>query len=359
MSDAHHLDTCDELLDRYLYSDEYPDSNSDIAETYTDTIGYIPSPTFSVLKLEHEIPFPLMKLPPEIRLNVYDCLFTDLTINRQREVADLTEYHHSHEWPDNDFSAYRNLLLTCREVHDAAKGLWETMYARHVCFYFWKVPDFYRVAKLLTTLGEPYQDPSYALRTRTFEETEAEETEFVDNEAEEIMSTQPGFPHDNEDYANFHWAWPPFHFNGEPGSHSLLSDGRIPHDTYRRGARRRPFARAEFPGLEDCSIVVHEDHPDEGTRSQYLLMSGKIGTVFWGGYDAAAGHAQLKIWEEWRKRGCPPCCLAKAEVVLTWRAQAMSGQDEAWLALGGDPHADLENLEKVKYRFQLHNWLRD
>jgi hypothetical protein len=300
-----------------------------------------------------------MKLPPEIRLNVYDCLFTDLAINRQRDVADLTEYHHSYEWPDNDFSAYRNLLLTCREVHDAAKGLWENMYARHVCFYFWKVPDFYRVAKLLTTLGEPYQDASYALRTRPFEETEAEETDFVDNEAEEIMSAQPGFPHDDEDYANFHWGWPAFRFNGGQGNHSLHSNGRIPHDIYQKGARIKPFARAEFPGLEECSIVVHERHPDEGKESQYLLMSGKVGDVFWGGYDAAGGHAQLKIWEEWSKRGCPPCCLAKAEIVLTWRAQAMAGQDEEWLALGGDPHADLEDLESVKYRYQLHNWLRD
>ena len=336
-------------------------SDYDASEDDMDASVRLPSPTFSSFELEDEFQFPLMKLCPEVRLNVYDCLFTDLTINRHRQVANLTVYHHPHEWPDNDFSAYRNLLLTCKEVHDEAKSLWENMYIRHCCFYFWKMPGIYRIAKLLTDLGEPYQRMRYVLRTRTFEEIGSHEIDLADDDAVELMTKRRGFPCHDEDYAHLHWAWPTFHWPGGPGIHALLANGRIPHEIYYTGvgAEFRICARADLPGLEECSLAVHECVPSSSpAQTQYLIMSGKMGAVCWDGYDPPAAHACLMIWEEWRRRGYPSGCLAKSDVVFAWRAQAMSGQDEAWLALGGNSAVDLNDLVNFPYVDRLNYWLR-
>lgn len=300
-----------------------------------------------------------MKLPPEIRLSIYDCLFEDLTINRQREVADLQTYHHWTEWPRNDFTAYRDLLLTCKSIRDEAKSLWEKKYTSQCCLYFWKVPDFYRVATLLTKLGEPYQRMAYVLRTRPFEEVGNYEAEFVDNEAENLMQDQPGYPHDNVDYADGPWAWPEFRFSGGPGRHTLHHNGRIPHNVYKIGTTdRQMFARADFPALDNCSITVHERQAFGEKRTQYLLMTGSVGDVVWGGYMAADGHAQLRIWEEWQRRGYPSSLASKLEIFFVWRAEALSGLDTEWIALGGDRDDDLSDIHAVQNKLQLYNWLR-
>jgi len=297
-----------------------------------------------------------MKLPKEVRLNVYDCLFTDLTINRQRDVADLTRYHPSHEWPDNDFSAYRNLLLTCKEVHDEAKSLWENMYIRHCYFYFWKAQDLYRVAKLLTDIGEPYQRMSYALRTRHNTEFGARAADFVEDVSADLMFYQRGFPEDDRDYNGFHWAWSRLRWGKGPGTHTMFEDGCVPYEIYVQDVGT--CARIEFPGLTDCSISVHESLIGIYAQAQYLLMSGKVGDIAWDSYDALAGHAKMMLWEEWDRRGYPSSCLDRAEIVLKWRAQAMSGQDETWLALGGDPE-DLGSMKRVQYEYGLGSWLME
>jgi hypothetical protein len=340
-----------------LADDENSDTTSDYGAFRDDTKVSVrlPSPTFSSFLEEDGRHFPLMKLPPEVRLNVYDCLFTDLTIERQHQVADLTVYHHPYEWPDNDFSDYRNLLLTCREVHDEAKGLWENMYIHHCCFYFWKVPDLYRVAKLLTDLGEPYQRMTYALRTRTGSETGPYTTEFIDDVSMDLMLKQSGFPEHDPDYYGFHWAWPQFNWAAGPGMHSLLTNRRVPYEIYVRNAET--YARADFPGLEECSIAAHDwRHAVMHSYKQYLLMSGMIGDIAWDHYDPVTGHAKMMIWEEWDRSEYPSRSLVRSDIALTWRAQAMSGHDQAWLALGGDPE-DLRSIGLFQDDYELEDWL--
>ena len=128
---------------------------------------------------------------------------------------------------------------------------------------------------------------------------------------------------------------------------------------YRTDGIPGTLARADFPGLEKCSIAVHDcAGSDEPGYTGYLLMSGTIANVSWTGYDRAAGHAKMQIWEEWCRRGFPSGCLAKSDVVLAWRIKAMSGQDKTWLALGGRPKVHLHNLLQFQYSHTLCNWLR-
>lgn len=312
---------------------------------------------------QKDIPFPLMKLPPELRLNAYGHLFTDLTINRQRVVADLTTYHPWQNWPDNDFTAYLNLLRTCSEVCNEAKGLWEKEYVRQCCLYFRKPHKLYRAAMLLAALGEPYQHVRYALRSESPHELlDREEPDSPENQSEELMKLQPGFP--EKDYASF--QWPHKSFLGE----WYGVNPRIPCVHHEAEDKLQTTDRADFLGLENCSITRHrrkvhkhdrriqrKSCPPDQFGMEYLLMSGEVGDIHWRGYDAALGHALLEIAEEWQRRGHPYTCIGKSDVVLTWRAKVMSGQDEAWLALGGDRNS-LENLDLMETDLELGDWVQ-
>ena len=303
--------------------------------------------------------FPLMKLSPELRLNVYDQLLIDLTINRQRPVADLNKYHRAHEWPRNNFSAYLGLLLACKEIHGHVKGLWENVYIHECCFYFWKLPDFHRVANSLVKSGEPYRSARYALRTRAWDEIGLDEAEFVTDEGEKFMKDQPGFPRHNPDYAEFQWSWPKFPYASRSGAHTLYGEGPIPVETYRQGPKGRRYARASIPGLEACSLTVHDRQvPESHAGPTYLLMSGEVGSVFWGKYNAAFGHGKQMIWDEWERRGFPDTSLARADIVLSQRAQLEAGIAKTWVRRGNKPRDHEHAVLMIEAIYNLGNWLR-
>jgi hypothetical protein len=308
-------------------------------------------------------PFPLMKLPPELRLNIYDQLFTDLTIGRQRKVADLNKYHRADEWPDNDFSDYISLLLTCKEIYQPAKSLWEKVYIPKCCFYFWKMPEFHRVASALVKLGEPYQSARYALRSRAFDEIGSTEAEFIDMEADTFMDCQPGFPNHDPDYSEFHWMWPKFPYTSRSGAHTLYPHGRVPVEIYRQGPKHKKYGRAQFPGLQDCSLAVHERNVSDaenhyGTR--YMLMSGEVGSIFWGGYDVDIGIGKQLIWDEWERRGFPDSCLARGAIVQTLRARLELGMaDLKKINECKEPIDHERAMNTVESIYNLGSWLRE
>ncbi|GAB7325827.1 hypothetical protein MBLNU13_g09907t1 [Cladosporium sp. NU13] len=303
--------------------------------------------------------FPLMRLSPELRLNVYDQLLTDLTVNRQRAVADLSRYHRAHEWPKNDFSAYLSLLLTCKEVHCHVKGLWENVYIHKCCFYFWKLPSFHRVATSLVKLCEPYQSARYALRTRASDEIGLEEAEFITEEGEMFMKDQPGFPRDNPDYTDFQWSWPQIPYASRSGTHTLDGNGPIPVETYRQGPKRSKYARASFPGLTGCSLVVHDRQVSEShAGTAYMLMSGAIGNVYWGKYDAAFGHGKQMIWDEWERRGFPDTSLTRADTILSQKTQLETCMAAVWARKGDEPRDHEFAVFIIEDVYCLGNWLR-
>lgn len=295
-----------------------------------------------------------MKLPPELRLNVYRHLFTDMTINRQRKVEDLTIFHPWQDWPDNDFTAYLNLLLTCKTVCDEAKGLWEKEYAHHCCFYFWRVHELYRAAMSLVALGEPYQHMSYALRSTSDIELRGRESdELLDHQADEFRKTRPGFP--LEEYARFHFTWP--YIDGEQ---VMQTSPEIPHmpcvyyETDVTEDEIQDAGRADLLGPEGCSITLHERGNHD---ARYLLMSGKVEDIIWKDYDAMIGHVHLEIAKICDRRGWPSTCIGMSVRALEWRAKALSGKDRAWLALGGK-RGDLKDVDEMEENYNLSGWLK-
>ncbi|KAI7285108.1 hypothetical protein KC345_g1890 [Hortaea werneckii] len=89
---------------------------------------------------------PLLALPKELRLMIYDELFTPL-IQRPEH---FDTYVLPSEWPKVDFTPYRALLLTCKEVKEEATTHFEGHFLREVMVYFDNVVDFgkfyYRLA---------------------------------------------------------------------------------------------------------------------------------------------------------------------------------------------------------------------
>lgn len=350
MSDAsYHSDTGDSVGQESYVSTPVRDSSP-----LSDTDAAIPDLEPAPLEA-----FPLMRLSPELRLNVYDQLLIGLTVNRQRAVADLNKYHRAREWPNNDFSAYLNLLLTCKEIHRHVRGLWESVYIHKCCFYFWKLPSFHRVATSLVKLGEPYRSARYALRTRACDEVGLEEAEFIHLEGEEFMSGQPGFPIGDPDYAEFQWSWPKFPYADRSGVHTLDGHGPIPVETYRQGPKGKKFGRATFPGLLNCSLTVHERHVSErycGTA--YMLMVGQVADICWSGYNVALGQGKQLIWDEWAKRGFIESSLAKADIILAQRARLEEGMADIWVRNGDEPQDHENALLKIEEVYSLSNWLR-
>ena len=350
MSDAsYHSDTDDSVGQESYVSTPVRDSNP-----FSDTDAAIPDLEPAPLEA-----FPLMRLSPELGLNVYDQLLIGLTVNRQRAVADLNKYHRAYEWPNNDFSACLNLLLTCKEIHRHVRGLWENVYIHKCCFYFWKLPSFHRVATSLVKLGEPYRSARYALRTRASDEIGLEEAEFITEEGEMFMKGQPGFPRDNPDYTDFQWSWPNFPYASRCGPHTLQGQGPIPIETYRLGPRGRKCARTFIPGLKGCSITVHDRHVSEShAGTSYLLMSGEVGNVFWDEYDAAFGHGKQLIWDEWEKRGFPDTPLSRADIVLSRKAQLELCMAAFWVRGGNEPVHHESVIFGIEEVYNLRNWLR-
>jgi hypothetical protein len=355
MSESGRLSNTADSMDQESDTSSLIRGSSPFSDT-SSSPGDLPIPVLEPAPLDA---FPLMELSPELRLNVYDQLLTDLTVNRQRKVADLNKYHRAHEWPNNNFSAYLNLLLTCEEIHQHVKGLWENVYVHKCCFYFWKMPSFYRVATSLTKLGEPYRSAKYALRTRAWYEIGLDEAEFITDEGEDFMRDQPGFPIQNPDYVEFQWSWPKFPYASRSGPHTLQGEGPISIEIYRQGRGGKKYARAYIPGLEGCSIAVH-DRQVSGNHAgtAYLLMSGKVGDVFWGDYDAAFGYGKQMIWDEWERRGFPYTPLARADIVLSRKAQLELSMAAIWVRNGNQP-CDHENVvEAIEEVYNLRNWLR-
>lgn len=355
MSDASYLSATDDSMSQ----ESAGSSQTRDASPSDDTSSLLRGPVISGTEVVSIDTFPLMELSPDLRLNIYDQLLIDLTVNRQRRVADLTKYYRAHEWPNNDFSAYLGLLLTCKEVHWHVKGLWENVYIQKCCFYFWKLPDFHRAGGALVKLGEPYRSVRYALRTRASDEIGLEEAEFVTEKGELLMKNQPGFPSHNPDYAEFQWSWPDFPYASRSGAHMLHGDGLIPVETYRQGPKGKKYARASFPGLERCSLTVHDRQVSEHhAGTAYMLMSGEVCNVFWDGYDAAFGHGKQMIWDEWERRGFPDTSLARADIVLSWRAQLETGIAAMWLRKGDEPSDHEEAMTMIEAVYSLGNWLR-
>jgi hypothetical protein len=146
-----------------------------------------------------------MKLPPELRLMVFDQLFLDLTVRRQRSMMFRNEVKLLEKYQVNDFRPYTNLLLTCKELGQEAKKHWMTIYLHQCCFYFWHVSKLYDLSLILEKLGKPYTEIKYVLRSECDEGHVGDfclattVRKLMADENVDFMSCQPGVPPDYHD----------------------------------------------------------------------------------------------------------------------------------------------------------------
>jgi hypothetical protein len=339
-----------------------------------------PSQTSSPLS-DTTFTFPIMKLPPELRLMVFDQLFLDLTVRRQRSIMYHNEENLMQKHQANDFRPYSNLLLTCKELNREAKNHWEQYYLHQCCFYFWHVWKLHDFAIELEKLGKPYTEIKYVLRSRHEESDDiikpfcvaGEVARIAEDETDTFMGSQPGAP---PDY--------PFGFISHSVKRLYASEGtyeatdEIPVRTV-VVTSNRSFVRSECSGLESCTLIMRHDVTDlsEGCYriNCYREMQGKFSGIFWSGYDAAVGYGIFRLWEvsdpcndrcqcqEWddpkSRLDCDPfnadAKTVRIELFQRWYDGITT--DLKWLALGGKPWAT--EPADLLYDYGMADWFDD
>jgi hypothetical protein len=330
-----------------------------------------------------------MKLPPEVRLMVFDEVFLDLTARRQRFMLCHNEARLSEKHQVNDFRPYTNLLLTCKEFNKEAKDRWEKVYLRECCFYFWNVSELYDLSLVLEKLGEPYTDIKYALRSRhdyhgtelakvfCVSETMADATSYA---AETLMKSQPGFSDAEihsfdeaiEMMTNDSTMFDPQTTDGlymtassTPWKVIFFTPEAPPEDLY-----SRTFTYAWLSSPENCLISVHQNTPrqdslhDDERDDHFSQIQGRFSGIFWGGYDALDGYEGFKLWKASlgncktptttaEDTSVPKHFHAKGKSILEWWHKARTS-DPKWLALGGNPE---QSLMDMAMNNNLESWL--
>jgi hypothetical protein len=352
--------------------------------------------------------FPIMKLPPEIRLMVFDQLFLDLTVRRQHNMKYHNEEKLLQKHQVNDFRPYTNLLLTCKELNKEARKLWEEQYLHECCFYFWHVSKLYDLAVILEKLGRPYTEIKYVLRTRFAENfvcnmcPAATAAEAGRNEAVWFIQTQPGVPPSFPKDLEKHFFNRLFPSTGDDSGKIEVAEGTYeatdenPVRTVVHKEAGTTFALGKSPDAESCTISTHLNetvlestnhdannefkvYEGRGARADtYEQMQGKFSGIFWGGYDAAVGYGKLELWEALPLFHLESHCQCKkwnepsnrhAETKLLRRCENEHAKlldkwfkkitkDRKWLALGGAVD-DEGGMTRMLEEYNLSPWLEE
>jgi hypothetical protein len=362
-----------------------PSPSSPVSVSRLVKLPPLPKPVFT---------FPIMKLPPELRLMVFDQLFLDLTVRRQRSMMSRNEVKLLEKYQVNDFRPYTNLLLTCKELGQEAKKHWMTMYLHQCCFYFWHVSKLYDLAQVLDKLGKPYTEINYVLRSQYNEGHVGDfcpatrVRELVNFTNWEHMAHQPGVSPDYSDPFDKYFQERRFPVDETTGMSIETREG-VYEATDKNPVRAvvgidgagKKFTHAEWSGPESCTVSAHGvdipvDGGSEGARwAFYNEMQGKFSGIFWGSYDPALGYGVFKIWEalpmrhhanhnycqKWddrKNQAIREEMLSRAkserENLLSYWYDTIT-KDSKWLMLGGE-HRDYQDFLD---EYQIGDWLDD
>jgi hypothetical protein len=337
--------------------------------------------------------FPIMELPPELRLMVFDQLFLDLTVRRQRSMTHHNEEKLLQKYQVNDFRPYTNLLLTCKELNKEAKNHWDKYYLRECCFYFWHVSKLYDLALVLAELGDPYTEIKYVLRSQfahNYISTFCPAPTFAElglYEAEWFIETQPGAAPGYEELDD-HFSQRIYTTIGKTSG--IIEVGEGTYEATENNPVRvvvhkeagRTFARGDHLGPESCAVSVHQDDTTFGgciKSESYTQMQGTFSGIFWGGYDPAVGYGKLKLWEAMPLDhlqghcGCDVWNIPEnrfADDDLLWWSEAERLTlmnkwydeiivDRKWLALGGQVDERGAGVTDLMEGYDMNHWLND
>jgi len=82
----------------------------------------------------------LLDLPPELRCIIYHFYFTDLV---EAHEDDAARFLLPTEWPNNDFTGYISLILTCKLINGEAVPVFKKHFTSRVKLHFETVKDAY------------------------------------------------------------------------------------------------------------------------------------------------------------------------------------------------------------------------
>ncbi|KAK4547062.1 hypothetical protein LTR36_001283 [Oleoguttula mirabilis] len=97
---------------------------------------------------------PLLQLPAELRLAIYDAIFEPLV--QQPEHMDT--FVLPSEWPKIDLSTHTSILRTCHQLRSEAQAYFEKQYLPRLTLHFENLPDMHHFTKVAAELGPAYQN---------------------------------------------------------------------------------------------------------------------------------------------------------------------------------------------------------
>jgi len=303
-------------------------------------------------------PSPFLSLPQELRDMVYDQLFDTLTHDRK---VDLERYQAADEWPSNDFTDYRNLRLVCKQIDHEAKKRWQKEYSKRCTFYTHCVPTLHRFLASLQNSGIDYSEFRYVLRTRPtriidydmFRDYNWEFHEAGDHLIEDQPSFQDSPP---GGFANLHELRIQLARDGiTPYSSPHYPEWNLHAHFQADGGVCVCLPRPAYDGNRDCQIRDvwwwgRERHDSD----EYRSMHGKIAQIDWSWYFATDTWAQMRIWNEWVRRGSRLIRKRKLLILAWWRDE--SKRDKHWEALGG---RWVGELQEIAEQLGMRRWLLD
>ena len=324
---------------------------------------------------------------------IFDQVFLDLTVRRQRSMMYRNGEKLLQKNKVNDFRPYRALLLTCSELNKEVKEHWDKYYLHRCCVYFWHVSKLYDLAQMLDKKGQPFAEIKYVLRSQCAAPENVNTfcllstvAEVGTHEAEWFIETQPGispgYPEDLKRYFTqrlFPTAVNDFGaIEVEEGTYEATED--IPVRVVVHKEAGETFARAECRGPDSCAVSGHRNETvtkGGGFRTdEYAEMQGKFSGIFWGGYDAAIGYAKLKLWKTTPLRHLEGRCRCREwsdpenryaehkllrydererlKLLSKWYNKITV--DRKWLALGGQADEE-QGLSGLLGEYGMEYWL--
>lgn len=276
----------------------------------------------------------LLDLPPEIRLLIYDHLLAPLVPNPR--ASDLETWCEPEDWPRHDLSAMVNLMLVDRQIHAELEKHFRDRFAATCVFCFADVPRLHYFASLVGKLGEPYASMRYILRATYGPGEVGRPSHFeyygeqVEYEVYNVIATQAGFVETVTDLGDVGGVGWTEYFDGW-NCEDVDEDGHPHGDDARESQVRRTEQDGRvvevmvYPQLWDGTEVRTLMRPPGGDRRRlrrdgrlYTVMAGRADKNCWELYDPAKGLADLRRWEELKRRKMADGEDAQKEIEDWW-----------------------------------------
>ena len=244
-------------------------------------------------------PGPLLSIPPELRLKIYDALFDDLIL--QTQASNIERYVRTQRWPRKTLYSYSSLTKTSKLIRKEAKPHFERYFLSGLVAYFWNIPALETFAEEMRKLGGPYLQVQYSLRVNLLSEYHA----FYG--VEEVYNFK-------QDLSNFIDAQEPNTIEITAQDMDFLLDMRVQSANNDQLAGEYELSEGYRLSIRwvDDNVVWTLHYPTVSGRSMVrlvevpsrqiscLIIVGKTSAIDWTSYNSGCGQRALNRYIEWR-----------------------------------------------------------